>query len=69
MPFTFLLALGAVSMFGLFFVNVDKSRRECRLYLEDEAMRVYKIAKEDAAGLAADGDLAGVRNGVGRVKK
>ena len=66
MPFTFLLALGAVSTVALVFVDVDKSRKECRMYLEDEAVRVYKLAKEQAAGVAGDGQLDGVRPGAGR---
>jgi hypothetical protein len=43
MPFTFLLGLGAVAMCILWAVDVDKSRVECRKYLEDEAVRVYKL--------------------------
>jgi hypothetical protein len=44
MPFTFLLALGTVSVGILWCVNVDKSRVECRRYLEDEAIRVYQLS-------------------------
>lgn len=44
MPFTFLLALGALAMVILFMVNVDKSRVECRKYLDDEAVRIYKLS-------------------------
>lgn len=43
MPFAFLLALGAVSVVILWLVDVDKSRIECRMYLVDEATRVYKL--------------------------
>lgn len=43
MPFTFLLALGAVAAGILLCVNVKKSRIECRQYLEDEAERVYRM--------------------------
>lgn len=46
MPFTFLLALGFVAMGILFAVDVDKSRKECRKYLEDEAVRIYKLSAE-----------------------
>lgn len=62
MPFTFLLALGTLSVGILACVNVDKSRRECRQYLEDEAIRVYGM---DAAkvGLIDDGGvMAGRRD-------
>ncbi|KIR34151.1 hypothetical protein I352_03386 [Cryptococcus deuterogattii MMRL2647] len=41
MPFTFLLGLGVVSVGILSCVDVEKSRKECRKYLEDEAVRVY----------------------------
>ena len=43
MPFTFLLALGVFAVAILFCVDVDKSRVECRRYLEEEAVRVYEI--------------------------
>jgi len=43
MPFTFLLALGVFAVAILFCVNVDKSRIECRAYLEEEARRVYEM--------------------------
>ena len=46
MPFTFLLALGAFSVVVLWFVDVDKSRIECRQYLEEEAARLYKMEIE-----------------------
>ncbi|ORX41263.1 protein-vacuolar targeting-related protein [Kockovaella imperatae] len=61
MPFTFLLGLGAISTFALFFVNVDKSRRECRQYLEDEAVRVYKLAREQASAPPVEGGIDGLR--------
>lgn len=48
MPFTFLLGLGAFAVVILWMVDVDKSRLECRKYLEDEAVRVYEIGKEQA---------------------
>ncbi|KAE8539378.1 hypothetical protein D1P53_004478 [Cryptococcus gattii VGV] len=41
MPFTFLLGLGVISVGILSCVDVEKSRKECRKYLEDEAVRVY----------------------------
>lgn len=41
MPFTFLLGLGVISVGILSCVDVEKSRKECRKYLEDEAARVY----------------------------
>lgn len=47
MPFTFLLGLGFVSLLILAAVNVDKSRRECRRYLEDEAIRIYKLSERE----------------------
>lgn len=43
MPFTFLLALGIFAVAILWMVDVDKSRAECRAYLEDEATKVYGI--------------------------
>lgn len=43
MPFTFLLALGVVSTAILVCVDVKKSHRECRQYLDDEAARIYKL--------------------------
>lgn len=55
MPFAFLLALGAVSVVVLALVDVDKSRVECRMYLVDEATRIYKL---DPRGRhVADGGL------------
>ncbi|KAL1404821.1 hypothetical protein Q8F55_008431 [Vanrija albida] len=43
MPFTFLLALGVVSAGILVCVDVQKSHKECRQYLDDEAVRIYKL--------------------------
>jgi hypothetical protein len=43
MPFTFLLGLGVFAVAILWFVDVKKSRVECRRYLEEEASRVYKL--------------------------
>lgn len=43
MPFTFLLALGVLSTGILLCVNVPRSKHECRQYLEDEAIRIYKL--------------------------
>jgi hypothetical protein len=43
MPFTFLLGLGVFAVAILFCVDVDKSRLECRAYLEEEASRVYEM--------------------------
>jgi hypothetical protein len=48
MPFTFLLALGAFAMCILWFVDVEKSRAECRKYLEEEAIRVYELTPESS---------------------
>lgn len=47
MPFTFLLGLGVVSVGILACVDVEKSRKECRKYLEDEAIRVYGMDLAD----------------------
>lgn len=41
MPFVFLLALGVLSVGILALVDVEKSRLECKAYLEEEARRVY----------------------------
>lgn len=49
MPFTFLLGLGFVSLLILLAVDVDKSRHECRRYLEDEAVRIYKLSERELA--------------------
>ncbi len=47
MPFIFLLILGVVSVVILYFVDVGKSRIECRRYLEAEAVRVYGYVEMD----------------------
>lgn len=52
MPFTFLLGLGFVALLILFAVDVDKSRRECRKYLEDEALRIYKLSDDEVHPVA-----------------
>ncbi|KAK4688267.1 hypothetical protein P7C73_g1840, partial [Tremellales sp. Uapishka_1] len=52
MPFTFLLGLGVFAVAILFCVDVDKSRIECRQYLDDEAMRVYEIEKGSMPSLS-----------------
>ena len=41
MPFTFLLGLGAFAVCILWMVDVDRSRIECRRYLEAEATKLY----------------------------
>lgn len=61
MPFTFLLALGSVSVLILFCVNVDKSRRECRQYLEDEAFRVYGLSEAEVMVVGDPRGMDGVR--------
>jgi hypothetical protein len=43
MPFTFLLGLGAFSVGILWMVDVDKSRVECRNYLDGEATKMYSM--------------------------
>lgn len=60
MPFTFLLCLGTVAVGILFCVDVDKSRRECRKYLEEEAVRVYGIGSSEVlvSGDDMDGPVA-----------
>lgn len=52
MPFTFLLGLGVFAVAILWMVDVDKSRLECRKYLEDEAVRVYEIGKDSTSSHA-----------------
>jgi hypothetical protein len=49
MPFTFLLALGVLAVAVLACVNVEKSRHECRRYLEEEAVRVYGYSEKDTS--------------------
>lgn len=44
MPFTFLLGLGIFSVGILWLVDVDKSRIECRKYLEGEATKMYSMS-------------------------
>ena len=61
MPFTFLLALGTVSVVILYFVDVDKSRRECRKYLEDEAFRVYGMTEGEVVIVGDAREMDGVR--------
>jgi len=43
----------------LWFVDVDKSRIECRQYLEQEATRVYKIGSTEILDLGSEGDMDG----------
>ncbi|WWC93161.1 uncharacterized protein L201_008129 [Kwoniella dendrophila CBS 6074] len=62
MPFTFLLALGVVSVGILACVNVDKSRKECRKYLEDEAIRVYGMSSAEVLVLGNKYEMDGVRS-------
>jgi hypothetical protein len=67
MPFTFLLALGVFSVGILCCVNVEKSRVECRRYLEEEAVRVYGMGgmeKRVGSGEEVDGEGEG-REGEG----
>lgn len=61
MPFTFLLALGTVSILILMCVNVDKSRKECRQYLEDEAFRVYGMSEAEVVIVGDARGMDGVR--------
>lgn len=63
MPFTFLLGLGVFSIGILWFVDVDKSRVECRQYLEEEASRVYKLGSAELLDVGSEGDMDG-RTGV-----
>lgn len=66
MPFTFLLCLGVFSVGILWFVNVDKSRVECRRYLEEEAVRVYGMdGKEVKGGLGSGTSVGHVHVGAG----
>jgi hypothetical protein len=53
MPFTFLLGLGAFAVAILWMVDVDKSRLECRRYLDEEATKVYSMTKVSTAGQRA----------------
>ncbi|WVR08359.1 hypothetical protein IAU60_005414 [Kwoniella sp. DSM 27419] len=61
MPFTFLLGLGAVSVGILACVNVEKSRIECRKYLEDEAVRVYGMDSSELLVVGSQSDMDGER--------
>jgi hypothetical protein len=61
MPFTFLLGLGVFSVGILVFVDVDKSKRECRKYLEEEAVRVYKMSEVEVLTVGAAGEMDGQR--------
>ncbi|OXG18093.1 hypothetical protein C367_04908 [Cryptococcus neoformans Ze90-1] len=54
MPFTFLLGLGVVSVGILACVDVEKSRKECRKYLEDEAIRVYGMDSADVIVISGE---------------
>lgn len=59
MPFTFLLALGVFAVIILFCVDVDKSRIECRAYLEEEARRVYEMPSGAVTASTLPGSLQG----------
>jgi len=59
MPFTFLLGLGVFSIGILWFVDVDKSRVECRRYLEEEASRVYELGSAELLDVGSEGDMDG----------
>ncbi|WVF68804.1 hypothetical protein IAT40_003576 [Kwoniella sp. CBS 6097] len=61
MPFTFLLGLGIVSVGILACVNVEKSRLECRKYLEDEAVRVYGMNSAEVLIVGDAKEMDGVR--------
>jgi hypothetical protein len=61
MPFTFLLGLGVFSVGILVFVDVDKSKRECRKYLEEEAVRVYKMSEVEVLSIGEAGEMDGQR--------
>ncbi|GFZ52277.1 hypothetical protein JCM24511_10050 [Saitozyma sp. JCM 24511] len=61
MPFTFLLGLGVFSVGILVFVDVDKSKRECRKYLEEEAVRVYKMSEVEALSIGEADEMDGQR--------
>ena len=70
MPFVFLLALGVFSVVILWCVNVDKSRVECRRYLEEEAVRVYELqvaSRSDVGGVDGGGGTGGDKRGEVRV--
>ncbi|KAK8869448.1 hypothetical protein IAR55_000012 [Kwoniella newhampshirensis] len=69
MPFTFLLGLGCMSVCILACVNVDKSRKECRKYLEDEAMRVYGMTSAELLVVGNASEMDGGRPVVVGVEK
>lgn len=46
-------------MLVLFCVDVDKSRVECRKYLEEEAVRVYGMGSREVLLVRGDGEDAG----------
>jgi len=63
MPFTFLLGLGAFSVGILWMVDVDKSRIECRSYLEGEATKMYSMTDSFGSvstSVEGEGGLGGV---------
>ena len=49
MAFTFLLGLGVLAVAVLACVNVEKSRHECRRYLEEEAVQVYGYVEKSTS--------------------
>lgn len=53
MPFAFLLGLGVVATGILWLVDVDKSRVECRRYLEGESERLYGSDFSDSSEMVA----------------
>jgi hypothetical protein len=65
MPFTFLLGLGVFSVAILYCVDVEKSRKECRAYLEAEAVRVYGIDLKGEAGSSVRMEQEDSRAGAG----
>jgi MFS-type transporter involved in bile tolerance (Atg22 family) len=54
MPFVFLLGLGIVAVIILYFVDVEKSRVECRKYLDGEASRIYGFEPSDAGSYSME---------------
>lgn len=61
MPFTFLLGLGVFAVAILWFVDVKKSRIECRRYLEEEASRVYKLGSTEVLDVGEEAGMDGRR--------
>ena len=57
MPFTFLLGLGVFAVGILWMVDVDKSRVECRLYIQGEATKMYSMT--DSLGSTSTSDDVG----------